>query len=85
LAQKRNSLDIKQLEKDDIIGCMIYCIVKARITSLDDSLNIMNILIGKNSKLLSSKRADVSMADLQSAMQYIKELVHTSNSISSII
>lgn len=81
MAQKTNRLQIKQLEKDDIIGCMIYCIVKAKAINLDDSLNIMNILMGKNSQLLSSKRADVSMADLQSATQYIKELVGTSNSI----
>ncbi len=36
-------------EKDDIIDCMIYCIVKGRIVGLSCSLRALTLLLGKDS------------------------------------
>jgi hypothetical protein len=60
-------------EKDDIIDCMIYCIVKGGIAGLGDSLKTMALLLGKDSELLSKKGVDSYRADLQGAVQYLTE------------
>lgn len=62
-----------QFEKDDIIDCMIYCIVKGGITGLACSLRAMALLLGKDSELLSKRGVDSYRADLQGAVQYLSE------------
>jgi hypothetical protein len=62
-----------QFEKDDIIDCMIYCIVKGGVAGLAGSLRAMALLLGKNSELLSKRGVDSYRADLQGAVQYLAE------------
>jgi len=73
IAQNRTFKSVKTLEKDDIIGCMIYCIIKAQIHSLEISLKALALLLGKKSQLLNKKGADCCRADLESAIQHLEE------------
>jgi len=52
------------LEKDDIIGCMIYCIVTAKIKSIQPCLQAITELLGPNNELLSRKGVDSYRVDL---------------------
>ena len=62
---------VSHFEKDDIIDCMIYCIVRGEITGLAGSLKALNLLLGRESELLSKKGVDSYRADLQGAVQYL--------------
>ena len=62
---------VSQFEKDDIIDCMIYCIVRGEITGLAGSLKALNLLLGRESEFLSKKGVDSYRADLQGAVQYL--------------
>lgn len=62
-----------QFEKDDIIDCMIYCVVKGGINGLGRSLKALAVLLGKDSELLSKRGVDSYRADLQGAVQYLSE------------
>jgi hypothetical protein len=61
------------LEKDDIIGCMIYCVVRGQISELHLNVKILGLLLGKESELLAKKGVDSFRADLESAVQYLCE------------
>jgi hypothetical protein len=61
------------LEKDDIIGCMIYCIIKGQISELHIGLKALSLLLGAKSKLLNRKGADCCRADLESAVQHLSQ------------
>jgi hypothetical protein len=52
------------LEKDDIIGCMIYCIVTGKIKSIQPCLQAITELLGPNNELLSRKGVDSYRVDL---------------------
>jgi len=64
---------VSHFEKDDIIDCMIYCIVRGGITGLAGSLKALNLLLGRESEFLSKKGVDSYRADLQGAVQYLAE------------
>lgn len=52
------------LEKDDVIGCMIYCIVTGKIKEIQHSIEAIGELLGANNELLSRKGVDSYRADL---------------------
>jgi hypothetical protein len=60
-------------EKDDIIDCMIYCVMKGGVVGLGSSLRALTLLLGKDSELLSKRGVDSYRADLQGAIQYLSE------------
>jgi hypothetical protein len=64
---------VGQFEKDDILDCMIYCIVRGQLQEVRLSLQALQLLVGKNSDLLSKKGVDSYRADLQGAVQYLCE------------
>lgn len=64
---------VSQLEKDDILDCMIYCIVKGGIYNIANRLKALVLLLGKDSDLLSKRGVDSYRADLQGAVQYLAE------------
>jgi hypothetical protein len=57
-------------EKDDVLDCLIYCIVKGEISGISQSLRALMSLLGE-SDLLSNKGVDSYRADLQGAAQYL--------------
>ncbi len=61
---------MSQLEKDDILDCMIYCIVMGQAKNIELSLKSLTLLVG-NSDLLSRKGVDSYRADLEGAVQYL--------------
>jgi len=52
------------LEKDDIIGCMIYCIVTGKIKDIQVCIQSISELLGPNNELLSRKGVGSYRADL---------------------
>lgn len=52
---------------------MIYCIVRGQVKGIGQSIQALQLLIGKNSDLLSKKGVDSYRADLQGAVQYLCE------------
>ena len=70
-----------QFEKDDILDCMIYCIIKGQIGGIGKSLKALMGLLGKNNELLSKRGVDSYRADLQGAIQYLCEEQLTSSLI----
>jgi hypothetical protein len=71
IATEKGLKHLSQLEKDDILDCMIYCIIKGQIQNIGLSLQALMLLLGKNSDLLSRKGVDSYRADLQGAIQYL--------------
>lgn len=71
IKEKRQLSYVSQLEKDDILDCMIYCIVKGEIYNIGHSLKSLVLLIGKDGDLLSKRGVDSYRADLQGAVQYL--------------
>ena len=61
------------LEKDDVIGCMIYCIVEGRIEGVQCAVQGLIELLGSHNELLSRRGVDSYRADLESAVQYLCE------------
>lgn len=61
------------LEKDDIIDCMIYCVIKGQVTNLARSLEALMALLGRDSDLLGRKGVDSYRTDLESAVMYLSE------------
>jgi hypothetical protein len=59
------------MEKDDVIGCMIYCIIQGQITEIQGSIQAISWLLGPNNELLSRKGVDSYRADLESAVEYL--------------
>ena len=71
IATEKGLKHLSPLEKDDILDCMIYCIIRGEIKDVGMSLKALMLLIGKNSDLLSKKGVDSYRADLQGAIQYL--------------
>jgi hypothetical protein len=63
---------VGQFEKDDIIDCMIYCIVRGQLRGIGHSLQAMQVLVGKDSGLLSKRGVDSYRADLAGAVEYLR-------------
>jgi len=62
--KNRPNAKFSMLEKDDIIGCMIYCIVTAKIKSIQPCLQAITELLAPNNELLSRKGVDSYRVDL---------------------
>lgn len=73
LAKRRLREGGAVLEKDDIIGCMIYCVVRGQVGELHLGVKVLGLLLGKESELLAKKGVDSFRADLESAVQYLCE------------
>lgn len=71
IKEKLQLAHVSQLEKDDILDCMIYCIVKGGIYNIGNSLKALVLLLGKDGDLLSKRGVDSYRADLQGAVQYL--------------
>jgi hypothetical protein len=64
ISKYRRTNKYSTLEKDDIIGCMIYCIISGQITEILTSLVAISELLGPNNELFSRKGVDSYRADL---------------------
>ena len=73
LEQIHHHREYSPLEKDDIIGCMIYCIVKGQLYNVQVSLQALEGMLGRDCELLGRKGVDSYRADLESAVQYLCE------------
>lgn len=73
ISKNKSLKNVSQLEKDDILDCMIYCIIKGGVINIGSSLKATMMLIGPNSQLLSRKGVDSYRADLQSSVQYLAQ------------
>lgn len=81
ISKNKSLKNVSQLEKDDILDCMIYCIIKGGIVTIGSSLKAMMMLIGPTSHLLSRKGVDSYRADLQSAVQYLSQAERINSTI----
>ena len=50
---------------------MIYCIVRGKVSLLQESLQALSGLMGKDNQVLSRRGVDSYRADLESAVQYL--------------
>lgn len=52
---------------------MIYCIIKGQLRGIGHNLQALQLLVGKDSGLLSKRGVDSYRADLVGAVEYLKD------------